>query len=143
MASMDRGRSAASSTSSTTGTRRFEDYRDTYRGDWENRYGKNRPWQEHERGYRYGWESAQDSRFRGKQFRDAESDLESGWSDYDQRYDRDFGDTLTGRSGKDFPGKHQTHSVDAHDTVGGKINHMWENFKDSVREGFDRARMDR
>src|SRR5215211_3516792 len=110
----------SSNTSTSTGTRGFEDYRDTYRSDWESRYGKDRPWQEHERGYRYGWESAQDDRFRGKQFSDVERDLQSGFSDYNSRYDRDFGDKLTGHTGKDTPGKHQTHSVDAHDTVGGK-----------------------
>ena len=128
---------------SATGTRRFEDYRDTYRADWENRYGQDRPWQEHERGYRYGWEAGREDRHRDKQFKDVEPALQSGWSDYDSRYDRDFGDKMTGHAGKDYPGKHQTHSVDAHDTLGGKINHTWEKFKDSVREGFDRARMDR
>ena len=136
-------RTSATSATSSTGTRRFEDYRDAYRSDWESRYGKGRPWQEYERGYRYGWESGQDERFRGKQFQDVESDLQAGWSEYDSRYDRDFGDKLTGHTGKDFPGKHQTHSIDAHSTVGGKINHAWEKFKDSAREGFDRARMDR
>jgi len=138
---------ANKSNTSSTGTRRFEDYRDTYRSDWETRYGKDRPWQEHERGYRYGWESGQNPGYGGKQFQDVESDLQSGWSDYDRRYDRDSGDKLSGSTGgstgKDYPGKHQTHSTDAHDTVGGKINHTWENFKDTVREGFDRARMDR
>src|SRR5687768_5490131 len=127
----------------STGARRYEDYRDTFRSDWENRYGKDRPFDEYERGYRYGFESGQSDRFRGKQFRDVESDLQSGWSDYDSRYDRDFGDKLTGHTGKDTPGKHQTHSIEAHDTVGGKVNHAWEKFKDSVREGFDRAGMDR
>ena len=136
-------KSRTSSMGSATGARQFEDYRDTYRSDWEGRYGKDRPWQEHERGYRYGWEAAQNDRYQGKQFQDVERDLQSGWSDYDSRYDRDFGDKLTGHTGKDTPGKHQTHSVDAHDTVGGKINHTWENFKDTVREGFDRARLDR
>ena len=141
----DTTRRSSSSTGGSTsaGTRRFEDYRDTYSSDWERRYGKDRPWQEHERGYRYGWESAQNDRYKDKQFKDVESDLQSGWSDYDSRYDRDFGDKLTGHTGKDTPGKHQTHSMDAHDTVGGKVNHAWENFKDTVREGFDRARMDR
>jgi hypothetical protein len=147
----DYNRSSTSSSSSSSaatrgasaGTRRFEDYRDTYRSDWESRYGQNKPWQEHERGYRYGWESAQDDRFRNRQFNDAESDLQSGWSDYSNRYDQDFGDKMTGRTGKDYPGKHQTHSADAHDTLGGKVNHTWEKFKDSVREGFDRARLDR
>ena len=134
-------------TRSSTSTRRFEDYRDTYRSNWESRYGANKPWDEHERGYRYGWEAGQDDRYRGKRFQDVEPNLQSGWSDYagsyDSRYGRDTGDRLTGHAGKDYPGKHQTHSVDAHDSIGGKINHTWENFKDTVREGFDRARMDR
>ena len=144
MAETTRGSNTTSSRSaSSTGNRRFEDYQDTYRSDWESRYGQNKPWQQHERGYRYGWEAGQDDRFRGKQFQDAESDLQSGWSDYASRSDRDFGDTLSGSTGKDYPGKHQTHSIDAHDSVGGKINHAWENFKDTVREGFERARTDR
>src|SRR5688572_8852753 len=137
---------SSTSTIGSTGTRRFEDYRDTYRKDWESRYGQDRPWQQHERGYRYGWEAGQDDRYRGKEFQHVESDLQSGWDDYSSRYDRDLGEGTarqTGPSGKDRPGEHQTHSVDAHDTMGGKINHTWENFKDSIREGFDRARMDR
>lgn len=148
MAETTRGgttRGGSSTNTSGTGARRFEDYRDTYRSDWENRYGQNRPWQEHERGYRYGWEAGQEDRFRSRQFPDAETDLQSGWRDYASRDDHDSGDGLAGQSGagKDAPGKHQPHSVDAHDSVGGKINHTWENFKDTVREGFERARTDR
>ena len=137
------GSMSGTSGSSRTGARRFEDYRDTYRSDWETRYGQNKPWQEHERGYRYGWEAAHDDRYSGRQFQDVESDLQSGWNDYSSRYDRDFGDQFSGSTGKDYPGKHQTHTSGAHDSVGGKINHHWENFKDTVREGFDRARSDR
>src|SRR5687767_8778009 len=128
---------------SSTSTRRYEDYRDTYRSDWERRYGQNKPWQEHERGYRYGWEAGQNDQYRNREFQDTESDLQSGWSDYSSRYDRDSGDQPGGSTGKDSPGEHQTHSMGAHDSVGGKINHAWENFKDTVREGFDRARSDR
>ena len=130
-------------TTRSTSSRSYDDYRDTFRSDWDSRYGKDRPFDEYERGYRYGWESGQSERYRGKQFRDVESDLQSGWSDYSTRYDRDFGDQSSGSTGKDYPGKHQTHSADAHSTAGGKINHAWEKFKDSVREGFDRAGMDR
>lgn len=139
----DSGTMRGTSSTTDTGTRRFDDYRDTYRSDWESRYGQNKPWQDHERGYRYGWEAGQNGRYLGKQFQAVESDLQSGWADYSSRYDQDFGDKMTGHTGKDYPGKHEGHSVDAHDTVGGKINHTWENFKDTVREGFDRARMDR
>jgi hypothetical protein len=116
------GSSGSVGTVGGTGTRNFDQYSDTYRSDWNSRYGENKPWDQHRDYYRYGWESAQDSRFRGKEFRDVESDLRSG---YDKWY-----------------GEHKGHSMDAHSTVGGKVEHVWENFKDTVREGWDRARME-
>lgn len=114
------------------GTRRWEDFQDTYRSDWQNRFGKdsNRSWDEHQRGFRYGWESAQQDRFRGREFNQAESDLRSGWNDWN-----------TG--GHDYTmGEHKGHSVNDHKSFGGKVEHIWDNFKDTVREGWDRARME-
>jgi hypothetical protein len=108
-----------------SGTRNFDQYSDTYRSEWDSKYGKNKPWDEHRNYYRYGWESAQDSRFSGKHFNDSESDLRGGYDSWRSQY-----------------GEHQGHSMDAHKTMGGKAEHVWENFKDSVREGWDRARME-
>jgi hypothetical protein len=101
-------------------TPRWEEYSDTHRTDWENKYGGGRKWQEHEPAYRYGWESAQT---RGdREWADAETDLERGWPEYRN--------------------KHRGHDMGDHDTVGGKTEHAWENFKDTVREGWDRARLE-
>ena len=112
-----------------SGTRNWDDYRDTYRSDWENRFGKDRPWTEHEDAYRFGWHAGQNDRWRGKQFSEVESDLESQWPNRHQFFGSDYG-------------QHKGHSMDAHSTVGGKMDHAWHTFKDSVREGWDRARME-
>ena len=112
------------STFNRTSQRNWQDYSDTYRGDWENRYGSNRPWDEHSPAYRYGWEAGADERYRGREFSDAENDLRGSFS---ERYTQ-------------YRGEHQGHSVNAHQTLGGKAEHVWENFKDTVREGWDRAR---
>jgi hypothetical protein len=114
-----------------SGTRRFEDYQDTYKGDFESRYGKNKPWDEHRYAYRYGWESAQDDRWQGKEFTHAESDLKSGWHDFNSKH----------MHGSDMRNEHKDHSMDQHKTAGGKAEHVWDNFKDTVKEGWDRARM--
>jgi hypothetical protein len=110
--------------SASATSRRWEDSGDTYRSDWESRYGADRAWDEYGPAYRYGWESAGDNRFQGRQFEDAETDLQRDFSASYGRY----------RSG------HEGHSVQAHPTAAGKIEHTWENFKDTVREGWDRAR---
>jgi hypothetical protein len=119
--------STSTSTGTTTGTRRWDDYRDTYRSDWENRYGQNRPWSENEEAYRYGWQAGQDERWQGRNWDEASSHLERDWPNR-QQY---FGDS-----------SHRGHDMSAHKTVGGKAEHAWENFKDTVREGWDRARME-
>jgi hypothetical protein len=124
----DYSRSTTSS-AGTTGTsqRNWRDYEDTFRSDYERQYGKNRSWDEHGPAYRYGWERGGEDRYRDRGFSDVESDLQRDFSD---RYDT-------------YRNEHQGHSVGAHQTVGGKAEHLWENFKDTVREGFDRARMGR
>ena len=104
--------------------RNWDDYADTYRRDWENRFGSNRSWDEYGPAYRYGWEAGADERYRGREFSDVESDLQ-----------RDFSDRFS-----TYRGEHQGHDVSAHQTFGGKVEHVWDNFKDAVREGFDRAR---
>ena len=120
---------AMTGTTGTTGTRRWEDYRDTYRTDWENRFGKDRHWSEHEEAYRFGWSAAQNDRWRGGDWSAAESDLERDWPNRSQYFGDDYG-------------AHKGHDVSAHQTMGGKMEHAWSNFKDSVREGWDRARME-
>jgi hypothetical protein len=62
-------------TMETTGRRTWNDYADTYRSDWETRYGTNRSWDEHGPAYRYGWEAGGDERYRGREFSDVENDL--------------------------------------------------------------------
>ena len=54
----------ATSTARPTEYRRFQDYADTYRSDWEQRYGTTagHSWSDNEEGYRYGWYAAQNGR---------------------------------------------------------------------------------
>jgi hypothetical protein len=137
-------RTAAGSTGATgttpgaggTGTRSWRDYEDTYRADYESRYGSNRSWDEHGPAYRYGWERAQEDRFRDRDYSAAERDLQGDFPDHYGRY---RSERVQERAG----GGHQGHDASDHQTLGGTAEHLWENFKDTVREGFDRARMDR
>ncbi|MGH2354591.1 MAG: hypothetical protein ACRDI2_17935 [Chloroflexota bacterium] len=107
-------------TGTTTDRPRFEDYSDRYRSDWEGRYGAKRPWSEHEEGFRYGWHAGQHDRFRDREYRDVESDLERDWPNrrtyYGDDYDTNRGDTWMERG--------------------------WNDLKEAVREGFERARME-
>src|SRR5215218_9212671 len=104
--------------------RRWDDAAAAYRTDWEGRYGGARRWDDYGPAYRYGWEAAADDRYRGRDYAAAEADLRR---DFDAGYGRY-------RSG------HEGHSVQAHATAGGKVEHTWDTFKDAVKEGWDRAR---
>jgi hypothetical protein len=131
MSDFDRSRNAsdtsamsgkATSTQRPTEYRRFQDYADTYRSDWERRYGTDvgRSWEENEEGYRYGWYAGQNSRFQGRDYRDVESDLQRDWPNRTTEY-QDF-DTRSG--GQSF------------------VERKWDDLKDAVQQGFERARME-
>ena len=124
--------SRMSGTGTMSGAKRWDDYQDTYKGDWASRYGTNKPWDEHQNAYRYGWEAAQDERWRGQDWKDAESHLQGGWHGWTEKH----------WHGGDVRNEHKDHSVGAHKTMGGKVEHVWDNFKDTVKEGWDRARME-
>jgi hypothetical protein len=104
--------------------RRWDDAAATYRTDWEGRYGAARAWDDYGPAYRYGWEAAGNDRYQDRAFEAAEADLQR---DFDAGYGR-------------YRSRHEGHSVHAHQTVGGRAEHAWENLKDAVREGCDRAR---
>ena len=99
----------------TDRTIRWEDYQDRYRTEWE-AANPNRSWDETELGYRYGWESAQDPRFRGREYAATERDLQQGWSDYDRRFSTN--------------------------SSGTQLERGWDNFKESVRQGWERAKQE-
>ncbi|HEX2036978.1 MAG TPA: hypothetical protein VHS99_22595 [Chloroflexota bacterium] len=101
----------------------FRDYVDRYRSDWEGRYGSSRPWSEYEEGFRFGWYAGQHDRFRGRDFRDAESDLERDWPQRRTYAGDDDYDEYT----------YQGEST---------IERRWDDLKDAVREGFERARVE-
>ena len=124
-------RKSGSATGTMAGTRNWEDYQDTYKSDWSSRYGSNKPWDEHQHAYRYGWESAQNERWQGKDWHKAESEMKSGWHDWSAKH----------MHGSDMRNEHKDHPVTEHKTMGGKAEHVWDNFKDTVKEGWDRARM--
>lgn len=96
--------------------KRWNDVRDSHRADWE-RNNPGQSWDSTEHGYRYGWEAAQNPRWSGhSSFTDAESDLRQGWSDYDRN---------------------------AHSSSSGtQMEHAWDDFKDSVRHGWERAKQE-
>ena len=96
-------------------TNRWEDYHDRYRSDWETA-NPNSTWDRAEHGYRYGWESAQDTRWGDRSYSEVESDLQRGWSDYDRDLHTSSGSSEGG--------------------------HAWDDFKDSVRQGWERAKQE-
>jgi hypothetical protein len=138
----------APDTTATAGTadqeHRWEDHANTYRSDWENRYGASRPWVDHEQAYRYGWESARDSRHRGRDFTGAAPELEAGWP---LRYDRAgagyFGDNPEDREAARESLDRASHRARDEDwPQAGPQDGDWERLKGTVREGFERARTD-
>jgi uncharacterized protein (TIGR02271 family) len=57
-----------------------EDYRADFRRDWESRYAKSgEPYETYAPAYDYGYRSANDERWRGRQWTDVENDLRSDW----------------------------------------------------------------
>jgi hypothetical protein len=96
-----------------TPTHRWEDVEDQFRADWERSY-PNTPWNDVRYGYRYGWESGSDARYAGRDWDSIERDLRSGWNDWQSR----------NRTGG----------------VGQQIQQAWEDLKDSVRRGWDKAK---
>jgi hypothetical protein len=96
-----------------TSGHRWEDFEDQFRSDWERSY-PNTPWNDVSYGYRYGWESASDTRYRGREWDSTERDLRSGWDDWQSR----------NRAGG----------------VGQQVQQSWEDLKDSVRHGWERAK---
>ena len=92
----------------------WHEHEDRFRSDWQNRFGSNKSWGEHHGAFRYGWEAGFNSQFKGKQFTDVESDLGRDWSN---RYNR-WGDSHKGN----------------------RVEQAWNDFKDTVREGWDKAR---
>ncbi|HEU5316870.1 MAG TPA: hypothetical protein VFX49_12240 [Chloroflexota bacterium] len=114
-----------------TATRRWDEYQDTFKQDWRGRCGDSKPWDTHMHAYRYGWESAQHERWHGKDWQHAESDMKAGWHDWNSKH----------MHGSDMRNEHKDHSLGAHKTMEGKVEHVWDNFKDTVKEGWDRARM--
>jgi hypothetical protein len=92
---------------------RWEDFEDQYRAEWERSY-PNTPWNDVSYGYRYGWEMAQDPRYRDRDWSDVEHDLRTGWSEWEAR--------------------HRTTSL------GRQLQQGWEELKESVRHGWEKAR---
>jgi hypothetical protein len=83
-----------------------------YRSDWESRFS-NRPWGQYEHAFRYGWEGAQNDRFRDRDFTSSQGDLERDW-----------------------PNRYNNWS----DHAGDKVEGVWNDFKETVREGWESAR---
>jgi len=85
----------------------------TYRQRWQERYGSSGGrWEDHEPAYRYGHEMRGESRFQGRRWEDAESDLRTDYADWSRRqgYQHDEG--------------------------------AWDRMKNSVRDAWDRGERD-
>ncbi|GIV98389.1 MAG: hypothetical protein KatS3mg057_3046 [Herpetosiphonaceae bacterium] len=93
---------------------RWEERENEFRTDWERTY-PNRPWNEARSGYRYGWEMGYDDRYRNRSWSESESDLRTGWTNWSAQTRTEGG-------------------------AGQQMEQTWESIKDSVREGWERAR---
>ena len=83
-----------------------------YRSDWTTRH-PNMDWNQHEHAFRYGWEGSFYDGFKGKEFSAVERNVEREWPN---RYNM-------------WPDFH-----------GNKVEGAWNDFKETVREGWDAAR---
>jgi uncharacterized protein (TIGR02271 family) len=93
----------------TTGT--WDESMPTYRQMWERRYGTGGGrWEEYEPGYRYGYEMANDARYRDRQWTDVEPSLRTDYEDWARRH-------------------HYAYEPSA-----------WERMKEGVREAWEGAR---
>lgn len=85
-----------------------------YRQSWQMRAGgSGGRWDDAEPGYRYGHEMAGDTRYEGREWTDAESDLRGGYGDWSRErgYHRDDGG-----------------------------ENVWERIKDGAKEAWDKVR---
>lgn len=114
MAQHDQQRSSTGTGQPFGGTTRpmWGNFSQRYRSDWESRF-PNKPWNQHEHAFRYGWEWGQNDRFRDRDFMSVQGDLERAW-----------------------PNRYNNWS----DYTGNKLEGAWNDFKDTAREGWDAAR---
>ena len=69
------------STASTTGSTGWDQAMPTYRQRWQQRYGSSGGrWEDHEPGYKYGYDLRNQPQYRGKQWADVESDAQTDWT---------------------------------------------------------------
>jgi hypothetical protein len=107
-----RAASAAAGGLAGTGFQTWDEYRPTYRQEWQGRYGSSgRRWEDVEPYYHYGYEMAYDPRYQGREWSEVEPTLRTDYQDWARRnnYRSDFS--------------------------------AWDEFKQNVREAWDSARM--
>jgi len=101
----------------------WDDVRPRFRSRWEQRTGgRGGLWEEHESGYRYGWEMASRPTYRGQSWTTAEPDLRRDWETrhHDRPWDRavdairDAWDEVTGRDETDVAGYRSDRDYDDH-----------------------------
>jgi uncharacterized protein YrrD len=105
----------------------WDDVRGRFRARWEQRTGgRGGLWEEHEPGYRYGWEMASRPDFRTRTWNTAEPELRRDWETrhHDRPWDRvmdairDAWDDVTGRDESDVAGYRSTrHHDEAPDAI--------------------------
>jgi hypothetical protein len=109
----DKGHQTGTSQQSGSTTRpMWGQHAQKYRSDWTGRF-PNKDWGQHEHAFRYGWESSFSDSFKGRDFNSVTGDMEREWPN---RYNY-------------WP-----------DFSGNKVEGAWNDFKDTVREGWDAAR---
>jgi uncharacterized protein YrrD len=114
----------------TERTEHWDDVRTRYRSRWEQRTaGRGGLWEEHEPGYRYGWEMASRPEYRTRSWSTAEPELRQDWEHrhHDRPWDRvvdairDAWDDVTGRDETDVAGYRSTRD---HDDAPGAIERL-------------------
>lgn len=94
---------------------RWQEHSGRFRSEWDTRHGTSKPWTEHEPAFRYGWEYGHNPQYRDRDFESMSSDMERDWPNRHNRW----GDSYQGDN---------------------KVERTWNDFKDTVREGWEKAR---
>lgn len=111
MATMDR---------TITTPRQWDQFEETYRSDWENRYGADRKWHDFQPAYRYGWEAYGNDRFHNRDWSEIENDLQKDWPEYYKKYSEGMGSNAWTDD----------------------LANSWNHYRDAIHEGWQRARLE-
>ncbi len=99
--------------------------------------GQTRTWEEAEPNYQYGYATARDARYQGREFDDVEPDLRR---DYETRYGGSMSRTGTSGSAGSMTGGTSGTTGSMTGSTSGGAGDAWQHLREEIREGWTRAR---